>query len=190
MNRPRLLLAVPAATALVFTGVAPAWAGGGDGDDDVWAEVVSIADEAEADGDAEYVDVSFDYKCEDDDGDDEANDFVAKVTLKQDDGNVRYEGEFDDLTCDGEEQPAEDVRLYQKSDDAVENGKAWVTVRILDEDDEVLDRLTETVDVQGVDKDDDDKDDDDKDDDDKDDDDKDDDDKDGKDDDKGLDKGH
>jgi hypothetical protein len=160
MNRPRLLLAIPAATALVFTGVAPAWAGEGDGHDDVSAEVISIDDEAEADDDAEYVDVSFDYKCEDDDGDDDANDFVAKVTLKQDDGDVRYEGEFDDLTCDGEKQTAEDVRLDQKSDDEVENGEAWVTVRILDEDDEVLDRLTETVDVVGVDEDDDDKDDD------------------------------
>jgi hypothetical protein len=154
MNRPRLLLAVPAATALVLTGVSPAWAGGGHGHDDVWAEVVSIADEAEADDDAEYVDVSFDYKCEDDDGDDDANDFIAKVTLKQDDGDVRYEGEFDDLECDGEEQTAEDVRLDQESDDEVENGKAWVTVRILDEDGEVLDRERESVEVSGVDDDD------------------------------------
>lgn len=163
MNRPRLLLAVPAATALVFTGVAPAWAGEGDGHghDDVWAEVISIGDEAQADDDAEYVDVEFDYKCEDDDGDDDANDFVAKVTLKQDDGDVRYEGEFDDLECDGEEQTAEDVRLDQKSDDEVENGEAWVTVRILDADDEVLDRERESVEVSGVDDDgDDDKDDD------------------------------
>ena len=152
MKRSRLLLVAPAATALVFTGMSPALAGGGDGHGhDNWAEVISIADEATADDDAEYVDVSFDYKCEDDDGDDDANDFVAKVTLKQDDGNVRYEGEFDDLTCDGEKQTAEDVRLDKKSDDAVENGEAWVKVKIVDADDETLDRKRESVDVDGVD---------------------------------------
>lgn len=156
MKRSRLLLVVPAATALVFTGISPALAGGGDGHghDDKWAEVISISDEADADKDAEYVDVSFDYKCEDDDGDDEKNDFVAKVTLKQDDGDVRYEGEFDDLECDGKEQTADDVRLDKESDDAVENGEAWVKVRIVDEDGETLDRKWESVDVKGVDDDD------------------------------------
>jgi hypothetical protein len=157
MKRSRLLLVVPAATALVFTGISPALAGGGDGhghDDDNWAEVISIADKAQADDDAEYVDVSFDYKCEDDDGDDDENDFVAKVTLKQDHGDVRYEGEFDDLKCDGEEQTAEDVRLDKESDDAVENGEAWVTVRIVDADGETLDEKRESVEVEGVDDDD------------------------------------
>jgi hypothetical protein len=147
MKHPRLLLVVPAATALVFTGMSPALAGGGDGHDENSAEVISIADEATADDDAEYVDVSFDYKCDDDDGDDDENDFVAKVTLKQDDGTVRYTGEFDDLTCDGEEQTAEDVRLDKDSDDAVENGEAWVKVKIVDADDETLDRKWESVDV-------------------------------------------
>jgi hypothetical protein len=154
MKHPRLLLVVPAATALVFTGMSPALAGGGDGHDENSAEVISIADEATADDDAEYVDVSFDYKCDDDDGDDDENDFVAKVTLKQDDGNVRYTGEFDDLTCDGEDQTAEDVRLDKDSDDAVENGEAWVKVKIVDADDETLDRKWESVDVDGVDDDD------------------------------------
>ena len=155
MKRSRLLLAVPAATALVFTGMSPAVAGGDDGHgrDDNWAEVISIDDTATADGDAEYVDVSFDYKCEDDDGKDDENDFVAKVTLKQGD-DVRYEGEYDDLTCDGEEQTAEDVRLDKESDDAVENGEAWVTVRIVDADGETLDRKRESVEVEGVDEDD------------------------------------
>ena len=160
MKNPRLLLVVPAATALVFTGMSPALAGGDHGHDDSgaadnWAEVISIADEATADDDdAEYVDVSFDYKCEDDDGDDDENDFVAKVTLKQDYGNVWYEGDFEDLTCDGDKQTAEDVRLDKKSDDAVENGEAWVKVKIVDADDETLDRKRESVDVDGVDDDD------------------------------------
>ena len=152
MKCSRLLLAVPAATALVFTGISPALAGGGDGHghDDPWAEVISIDDKAKADEDAEYVDVSFDYKCEDDDGDDDENDFVAKVTLEQDHGDVRYEGEFDDLTCDGEEQTAEDVRLDKESDDPVENGEAWVSVRIVDADGGTLDQTWESVEVEGV----------------------------------------
>jgi len=155
MKCSRLLLAVPAATALVFTGISPALAGGGDGHDhDNSAEVISIDDKAKADGDAEYVDVSFDYKCEDDDGDDDKNDFVAKLTLKQDHGEVRYEGDYDDLTCDGEEQTAEDVRLDKESDKKVENGEAWVKVEIEDADGETLDRKWESVDVEGVDDDD------------------------------------
>ena len=148
MNRPRLLLAVPAATALVFTGVAPAWAGEGDGHDDVSAEVISIGDEAQADDDAEYVDVEFDYKCEHDDDD---HDVSAKVTLKQDGDDVRYEGKSDALDCDGKEQ-TEEVRLYKDSRDEVENGEAWVTVRIR-HDDKTLDKLTESVEVEGVDED-------------------------------------
>ena len=154
MKCSRLLLAVPAATALVFTGISPALAGGGDGhDNDNWAEVVSIADEATATEDAKSVDVEFEYKCEDDDGDDKENDFVAKVVLKQGD-DVRYEGTSEDLECDGEKQ-AETVTLDQESDDAVEHGEAWVTVRIVDADGETLDRERESVEVKGVDDDDD-----------------------------------
>ncbi len=141
MQRPRLLLVVPAATALVFTGISPAWAGGGDGHDDVWAEIVSIEDEADADDDAERVRVEFTYKCEDDDG------VTAKVTLKQDD-DVRYEGESDDLECNGEEN-SEEVELSKEGEDDVENGEARVTVRIR-YDDETLDRETESVEVEGV----------------------------------------
>ena len=151
MRRTRLLLVVPAATALVFTGMSPALAGGGDGHghghDDVWAEVVSIGDEAEATDDAKSVDVEFEYKCE-------GEDLTAKVVLKQGD-DVRYEGKSEELECDGGKQ-SETVTLDQESHDAVENGEAWVTVRIVDADGDTLDRERESVDVTGVGDDDDD----------------------------------
>ena len=73
MRSARLLLAVPAATALVFTGVSPAWAGGdGNGhhdDDDAWAKILEIDDEAELEDDGEELEVRFEYKCEEDDKD-------------------------------------------------------------------------------------------------------------------------
>ena len=47
MNRSRLLLALPAATALVLAGGSPALAGGdGHSDNDTWAKVIEINDEA------------------------------------------------------------------------------------------------------------------------------------------------
>ena len=49
MRTARLLLAAPAATALVFTGMAPAWAGDDDdhhNGDDAWAKILEIDDEA------------------------------------------------------------------------------------------------------------------------------------------------
>ena len=149
MHRPRLLLAVPAATALVFTGLAPAAAdeGGGRHGDDAWAKVVSIADEAEATKDAAEVTVEFDYKCE-------GEDITATVVLEQDHGDVRYEAELeekkDDLTCDGDKHTAEATLEPVKDSEDVENGKAEVTVTFEDEDGEELDSLTEKVEVVGV----------------------------------------
>ena len=71
MNRSRLLLALPAATALVLAGGTPAWAGGDGHDhgDDTWAKVIEINDEAELDDDEDVLQVMFEYKCEDDDDD-------------------------------------------------------------------------------------------------------------------------
>ena len=69
MRTARLLLAAPAATALVFTGMAPAWAGDDDhhNGDDASAEVIRIDDEAEVNDDGDEVDVKFRYECEDGD---------------------------------------------------------------------------------------------------------------------------
>ena len=151
MHRPRLLLDLPAATALVFTGLAPAAAdeGGGHHGDDAWAKVVSIDEKAEATEDAAEVTVEFDYKCE-------GEDITATVVLEQDHGDVRYEaeleeGEKDGLTCDGDEHTAEATLTPVKDSEDVENGKAEVTVTFEDEDGEELDSLTEEVEVVGVD---------------------------------------
>jgi hypothetical protein len=149
MNRSRLLLALPAATALVLAGGSPALAGGdGHENDDTYAEVISIADEADATEDASEVTVDFDYKCE-------GEGITATVVLEQNHGDVRYEDELkqedDELTCDGEEQTA--TATLKPVDDSkdVENGKARVTVTFEDEDGEELDKKSEKVEVEGVD---------------------------------------
>ena len=150
MNRSRLLLALPAATALVLAGGSPAWAGGDQhGDEDPWAKVIAISEEAEATGDASEVTVEFDYKCE-------GEGITATVVLEQNDGDVRYEDELeegDGLECDGEKRTAEaTLEPAEKSDD-VENGEAEVTVTFEDEDGEELDSKTADVEVSGVDED-------------------------------------
>ncbi|MGY1691269.1 hypothetical protein [Geodermatophilus sp. SYSU D01105] len=143
MRRSRLLLALPAATALVFTGAAPAWAGGDDGHhngDDAWAKVVEIDDEAELGDDGDTLDVTFTYKCEDDD---DKDDITADVTAEKDD--IKYEAEDEELKCDGEEN--EITVTLDKKDEAAEEGD-WVevTVTISDGDDE-LDEESEWVEV-------------------------------------------
>ena len=66
MRSVRLLLAAPAATALVFTGISPAWAGddgnGHHNGDDAWAKVLEIDDEAELEDDGDGFEVRFKYK--------------------------------------------------------------------------------------------------------------------------------
>jgi hypothetical protein len=135
MNRSRLLLALPAATALVLAGGSPAWAGGDrhDRGDDAWAKVIEINDEAELEDDGDVLQVTFEYKCEDEDDDDE------KVTadVKAEDGDISYEADDVELDCNGEKNEIS-VDL-EKEDDAAEKGdKVDVTVTI-NEDDEKLD---------------------------------------------------
>ena len=144
MRRSRLLLALPAATALVFTGVAPAWAGGDDhhNGDDAWAEVVEIDDEAELGDDGDTLDVTFTYKCDDDDDDD---DISADVTAKNWHKDIRYEAEDEKLDCNGEENEIT-VTLDKKDEAAEEGDHVKVTVTISDGDDE-LDSESEWVKV-------------------------------------------
>ena len=153
MNRSRLLLALPAATALVLAGGSPAWAGGDGHDrgDDTWAKVIEIHDEAELEDDGDVLQVTFEYKCEDEDDDDE------KVTadVKAEDGDISYEADDVELDCNGEKN--EITVDLEKKDDAAEKGdKVDVTVTI-SEDDEVLDEETkedvEVVDEENGDKD-------------------------------------
>lgn len=157
MRSSRLLIIVPASTALVFAGMAPAMAGDDHHHDkDVWAEVVSIDDEAEANDDGTEVEVTFTYRCDNDD-----DDITTKVALKQDGAWFTYVDENDDdkhdddyfrLACDGDEHDAT-VTLEDHGDD-LKNGRAWAGVRFEDEDGDVLDEEWEKVTVSGVDDDD------------------------------------
>ena len=118
MNRSRLLLALPTATALVLAGGSPAWAGG-DGHDyggDTWAKVIQIHDEAELEDDV--LQVTFEYKCEDEDDDD--NKVTADV--KAEDGDIAYEADDVELDCNREKN--EITTDLEKKDDAVEKGDA------------------------------------------------------------------
>jgi hypothetical protein len=143
MRRTRLLVVLPAAGALLFTGLAPAAAGDYDdrdrGRDDAWAEVLSIGDEAELERGGDQVEVTFKYKCEDGDRDDE--DVTADVVL---DNRGRYEADDVALRCNGRAQSVT-ATLDQESDrEAREGGRAHVTVT-LTADDDVLDSDTERV---------------------------------------------
>jgi hypothetical protein len=143
MRAARLLLAAPAATALVLTGISPAWAGddgnGHHNGDDASAEVLSIDDEAELEDDGDEIEVRFEYKCEEDDKDS----VTADVELKNHD--VRYEKDDVDLRCDGDEH-WKSVDLDKKKDEAKEGKEYDVTVTINENGDE-LDSLTEEVEV-------------------------------------------
>ena len=144
MNRSRLLLALPAATALVLAGGSPAWAGGDGHDhgDDTWAKVIEINDEAELEDDGDVLQVTFEYKCEDEDDDDE------KVTadVKAEDGDISYEADDVELDCNGEKN--EITVDLEKKDDAAEKGdKVDVTVTINEGDEELDEETKEDVEV-------------------------------------------
>ncbi len=144
MNRSRLLLALPAATALVLAGGSPAWAGGDGHDhgDDTWAKVIEINDEAELEDDGDVLQVTFEYKCEDEDDDDE------KVTadVKAEDGDISYEADDVELDCNGEKNETT-VDLEKKDDAAEEGDKVDVTVTINEGDEELDEETKEDVEV-------------------------------------------
>jgi hypothetical protein len=146
MRSSRLLIVLPAATALVFAGAAPAMAGGDHHDnDDAWAKVLDIGDEAELDDDGHELEVKFEYKCEDGDDDDVSADVVAEKDRKHGD-DTTYEVSDVDLKCDGDARWIT-VTLKHDEGDVLEDGdEAEVTVT-LTAGDESLDSETETVDV-------------------------------------------
>ncbi len=141
MHRSRLLLVVPAATALVLTGIAPAAADGGGGHDngnDAWAEILEIDDEAELSDDGDELDVTFEYKCEAD-----GEDVTADVTAEN---GATYTKDDVDLDCDGDKHSIT-VTLEKENDDEFEKGdRVEVTVTISADDDE-LDKKSEWVEV-------------------------------------------
>jgi hypothetical protein len=126
MRSARLLLAAPAATALVFAGMSPALAGDDDwdhhGDDDASAEVHRIGGEAELRDDGNKLAVRFKYECEDND-----EELEADVKAEND---SEYKKNGVDLDCDGDEHWIT-VELKQKSDDEAKEGdEVDVTVKI------------------------------------------------------------
>lgn len=146
MRRTRLLVVLPAAGALLFTGLAPAAAGDDydrHHDDRLAAKVLDIDDEADANRRGTEVSVTFDYKCWGDE-----RDLVARVALRQD--GARFSGSSDrDFECNGRTQ-SKTVTL-EDSGGRLENGDARVRVRLLDDDGDVLsERIERGVEVEGV----------------------------------------
>jgi len=143
MNRSRLLLALPAATALVLAGGSPAWAGGDGHDhgDDTWAKVIEINDEAELEDDGDVLQVTFEYKCEDEDDDEKVT-----AAVKAEDGDISYEADDVELDCNGEKNEIT-VDLEKKDDAAGKGDKVDVTVTINEGDEELDEETKEDVEV-------------------------------------------
>jgi hypothetical protein len=145
MRRSRLLLALPAATALVFTGIAPASAGDDhpkhDNGGDAWAEILEIDDEAELRRGGDRLEVRFEYKCDDD-----GEDVTADVRARNERKDIRYEANGVDLDCDKDDIT---VTLEKKDEEAEEGDRVDVRVTINANGDQ-LDRETEE-DVEVVD---------------------------------------
>jgi hypothetical protein len=143
-RRSRLLLVVPAATAMVFTGLSPALAdnGGGhrNGEDDV--RIVEI-DRVEIENDDEAR-VYFTYEC-----DEETDKLSAKAHVRQDDSRYASKHREDVEDCDeGDEQ--EDSVLVKRYDGDELNARddAKVRVTLYEDDDEVDSETDRNVDVE------------------------------------------
>jgi|SRR3954470_6086308 hypothetical protein len=144
MHRSRLLLAVPAATALVLTGLSPAWAAPGNDHGRARAVITDIDNDAHANRAGDRVRVEFTYRCRG-----HEDDIDVTVRLRQHD--ARFRAEFNGknkLDCDGHRHTVS-VRLRPDNGDDLENGDARVTV-VFKDDDDVIARRSETVDVRGV----------------------------------------
>jgi hypothetical protein len=144
MRKTRLLIAVPAAAGLVFTGLAPAAANSYDDgrNGHASARVLSIDDEAQANGRGTRVEVTFDYRCRGDE-----DDITTKVTLRQ--GHARFSTEFDGrLRCNGRSH--EKTVVLRDSGKRLDNDGARVTVRFKDDDDKTLSEKSRRVEVEGV----------------------------------------
>jgi hypothetical protein len=145
MNRSRLLLALPAATALVLAGGSPALAGGdGHSDNDTWAKVIEINDEAELEDEGELLKVTFEYKCEEEDEDS----VTADVVAENKDEDLRYEADDVNLDCNGEKNEITvDLERDEDSEKAEEGDKVDVTVTINENGDELDSKTKEDVEV-------------------------------------------
>jgi len=147
MRRSRLLIVLPAVGALVFTGLAPASADSNQSRDRdrLSAKVLEIDDRARANERGSRVTVEFDYKCKGHD-----DDIRTRVVLRQD-GDRLVENFEGHLRCDGARHEKK-VELRADRGVRVENGRARVTVRFVDDrNGKVLDKERERdVEVKGV----------------------------------------
>jgi len=145
MRRSRLLIVLPAVGALVFTGLAPASADSTHSSGKLSAKVLEIDDKARANDKGTRVSVEFDYKCKGDD-----DDIRTRVVLRQD-GDRLVENFEGHLKCDGARHEKK-VELKADKGVRVENGRARVTVRFVDDrNGKVLDKEKERdVNVKGV----------------------------------------
>jgi hypothetical protein len=148
MRSARLLLAVPAATALVFTGMSPAWAGDDRGHhDDNDVEIVDILRVEIDEHDDDKARVYFTYKCDDD-----ADDLQAEATVTQErrgeDSKYETDGKQDVKDCD-KGDTEEDSVLVKKEDgpDLDEDRDAKVTVTLYEDGDEVDEKTDDDVNV-------------------------------------------
>lgn len=146
--RARLLLAAPAAAALVFTGLSPASAHPHHDDRNhhgryVAANVLDIRDRVRANDDGDRAVVRFVYRCRGND-----NRIVTTVILRQ--GGDRLDRRFRGrLDCDGDRH-VKRVIVRDRYDE-VENGRARAVVKMETRSGRVLDRERERVRVVGVD---------------------------------------
>ncbi len=126
MRRSRLLIVLPAVGALVFTGLAPASADSSHSYGKLSAKVLEIDDRARANDKGSRVTVEFDYKCKGND-----DDIRTRVVLRQDGDRLTevFEG---GLKCNGHKQDKK-VELSADKGVRVENGRARVTVRFVDD---------------------------------------------------------
>jgi hypothetical protein len=150
MRSTRLLVVVPAAAALVLTGLSPAAAHDGDRhhdknghNGDIEASVDEIGGRAHFDEDDEEVRVAFRYDCED--GDDDH--IKAHVKLEQDDS--LYEGWFK-LACDVDDRWVA-VWLDEEDNDLDVGEDAEVTVTLYDDDDKLDEKSRDDVKVRDAD---------------------------------------
>ncbi len=156
MKRTRLPVVIVSAFALSITGMSTAAAHGGGHDSDLGLR--DLGSEAEAEDDdrtPDYVKVTAEYRCDEDDGD--ADLYVYLKQWTDDDGKAFYD-DSRDVECTDE---WEDITVTLERDEAesdedayAENGHAYVFWELEQDGDEVTE--DRTVDVEGVDEDDDD----------------------------------
>ncbi|MGY1821410.1 hypothetical protein [Geodermatophilus sp. SYSU D00079] len=141
-RRSRLLLVVPAATAMVFTGLSPALAGGGDHHDKNDVRIVEI-ERVEIENDDEAR-VYFTYECDED-----TDNLSAKAHVRQDDARYASKDKEDVEDCEADEEQEDSVLVKRHHGDELDADEdAKVRVTLYEDDDEVDSETDRNVDVE------------------------------------------